>query len=139
MNSSKTEMKTYEKAVKGGDNGFVTRSLISIIALMLALVLTLSSCGSAGGTGDSGLTQTSAAKDYNAASKAEMFTDRDLSSDYDESGAVKVTLSGTSANRNDFICSFLSFSYFFSTQVRQHLQHRPARFRGPRHTSSGPP
>ena len=97
MNSSKTEMKTYEKAVKGGDNGFVTRSLISIIALMLALVLTLSSCGSAGGTGDSGLTQTSAAKDYNAASKAEMFTDRDLSSDYDESGAVKVTLSGTSA------------------------------------------
>lgn len=94
MNSSKTEMKTYEKAVKGGDNGFVTRSLISIIALMLALVLTLSSCGSAG---DSGLTQTSATGDYNAAGKAEMFTERDLSSDYDESGAVKVTLSGTSA------------------------------------------
>jgi len=97
MNISKKteETGTYEKTVRGGD-GFVTRSLISIIALMLALVLTLTSCGSAG-TGDAGLTKTSAAKEYNAASKAEMFTDRDLSPDYDESGAVTVTLSGSSA------------------------------------------
>ena len=97
MNSNK-EMKAYEKAVTGGDS-FVTKSLVSIAALMLALVLTLTSCGGAGsadGT-DADLTTTSVTKEYSAAGKSEMFTDRDLSSDYDESSAVKVTLSGDSA------------------------------------------
>lgn len=92
------------KIIKGGrqdaseasGGGFVTKSLITILALMLALVLTLTSCGSAGGTADSGLTQTSS-KGYSAAGKSEMFTERDLSADYDESGAVKVTLNGTKA------------------------------------------
>ncbi len=90
-------MKAYEKTAANGDSSFVTKSLISMIALILALVLTLTSCGGAGGTGDTGLTQTSTTKEYNAASKSEMFTERDLSADYDESSAVKVTLSGTSA------------------------------------------
>ena len=93
-----TGKKTYEKAVAGGER-FVTKSLISIAALMLALVLTLTSCGGAGSAGstDDSLTTTSTSKEYSAAGKAEMFTDRDLSADYDESSAVKVTLSGTSA------------------------------------------
>ena len=93
-----TGKKTYEKAVAGGER-FVTKSLVSIAALMLALVLTLTSCGGAGSAGstDDSLTATSTSKEYNAAGKAEMFTDRDLSADYDESSAVKVTLSGTSA------------------------------------------
>ena len=90
-------MKAYEKTAANGDSSFVTKSLISMIALILALVLTLTSCGGAGGKGDTGLTQTSTTKEYNAASKSEMFTERDLSADYDESSAVKVTLSGTSA------------------------------------------
>ena len=90
-------MKAYEKTAANGDSSFVTKSLISMIALILALVLTLTSCGGAGGTGDTGLTQTSTTKEYNAASKSEMFTERDLSADYDESSAVKVTLSGTLA------------------------------------------
>ena len=90
-------MKAYEKTAANGDSSFVTKSLISMIALILALVLTLTSCGGAGNTGDTGLTQTSTTKEYNAASKSEMFTERDLSADYDESSAVKVTLSGTSA------------------------------------------
>ena len=97
MDSNNKEMKAYEKTAANSDSSFVTKSLISMIALILALVLTLTSCGGAGGTGDTGLTQTSTTKEYNAASKSEMFTERDLSADYDESSAVKVTLSGTSA------------------------------------------
>ena len=100
MNSSRQEMKTNEKTVANGDSSFVTKSLISMIALILALVLTLTSCGGGSSTESAGgadLTETSVTKEYNAAGKAEMFTERDLSADYDESTAVKVTLSGTSA------------------------------------------
>ena len=100
MNSSRQEMKTNEKTVANGDSSFVTKSLISMIALILALVLTLTSCGGGSSTESAGgadLTETSVTKEYNAAGKAEMFTERDLSADYDESSAVKVTLSGTSA------------------------------------------
>lgn len=76
---------------RGVDNSFVTKALVSILALMLALMLTLTSCGSSGNN----ISTTST--DYNAASKTEMFTDRDLSSDYDESSAETITLNGTSA------------------------------------------
>ena len=94
-----------DRIIKGGkdrvsdtaDRGFVTKSLVSIGALMLALVLTLTSCGGAGSSDSTGITTTSTTTtEYNAASKAEMFTERDLSADYDANG-VKVTLSGTSA------------------------------------------
>ena len=96
MNGNRNkETKTYEKAVAGGDS-FVTRSLVSIGALLLALVLTLSSCGSTGSSADEG-SGTATSTEYSAASKSEMFTERDLSSDYDENGAVKITMSGTSA------------------------------------------
>ena len=96
MNKSRsTETKAYDKAVAGGES-FVTRSLVSIGALLLALVLTLSSCGSGQTAGDTDSSSVTAAQ-YSAAAKSEMFTERDLSGDYDESGAVKVTLNGTSA------------------------------------------
>ena len=95
------------KIIKGGkadpaaaeEKNFVTKSLTAVLALMLALVLTLTSCGGAGDTADTASENitTTSATEYNAAGKAEMFTDRDLSGDYDESSAVKVTLSGSSA------------------------------------------
>ena len=65
---------------------------------MLALVLTFTSCGS---TESSALSATSGevtteAAD-NAVSKTEMFTERDLSGEYDESEAETITLSGSAA------------------------------------------
>ena len=79
--------------------GSFTKALASMAALVLALILTLTSCGGAAGTSDtdSGITAASTETSSNAASKAEMFTDRDLSADYDESSAVTIELSGTSA------------------------------------------
>lgn len=79
--------------------GAFTKALASMTALVLALILTLTSCGSSASTGDTGtdVTTTSTETTYDAASKSEMFTDRDLSADYDESSAVTIELSGTSA------------------------------------------
>ena len=91
--------KIYEGAgVKKGSAG---KALAAVAALLLALMLTLSSCGnaeSAGAASDAGtVATTSTTTVYDAASKAEMFTERDLSADYDESEAETITLSGTSA------------------------------------------
>ena len=69
-----------------------------ILALLLTFAMTFASCGSTAGAADTGAaTAATAAKEYTAASKSEMFTDRDLSGDYDESKAETITLSGTSA------------------------------------------
>jgi hypothetical protein len=73
--------------------------MVSILALILALVLFLASCGtveSSADTGSSAVSATSSAE-YNAASKADMFTERDLSGDYDESEAETITLNGSTA------------------------------------------
>jgi hypothetical protein len=79
------------------DKNFVTKALVSILALLLAFALTLTSCGS-GDTSSSAMTTTSSEQSLdNAVSKSEMFTERDLADDYDESGAETITLSGTSA------------------------------------------
>lgn len=85
---------TYKDA--GVEKGFTTKALIAVLALILAFALTLSSCGSAADTGSSAVTTTAASLD-NAVSKSEMFTERDLSDDYDESEAETITLSGNSA------------------------------------------
>ncbi len=85
---------TYKDA--GVEKSFTTKALISVLALLLAFALTLSSCGSAADTGSSAVTTTAASVD-NAVSKSEMFTERDLSDDYDESEAETITLSGSSA------------------------------------------
>ena len=85
---------TYKDA--GVEKGFTTKALITVLALILAFALTLSSCGSVADAGSSDVTTTAAALD-NAVSKSEMFTERDLSDDYDESEAETITLSGNSA------------------------------------------
>jgi len=85
---------TYKDA--GVEKGFTTKALITVLALILAFALTLSSCGSVADAGSSDVTTTAAALD-NAVSKSEMFTERDLSDDYDESSAETITLSGNSA------------------------------------------
>ena len=88
--------KTYKDA--GVERGVTAKAMTVILALILALVLTLTSCGSTAETGTTGgiTSQTSTETSYNAASKSEMFTERDLSGDYDESEAGTITLSGSS-------------------------------------------
>lgn len=81
----------------GTDRGFVTRSLITILALMMALMLTLTACGNSGSTGDTGAVTTTSAE-YDSSVISELFTDRDLSGDYDESEAETITLSGSGAD-----------------------------------------
>ncbi len=94
MDNKDYKNKTYKDA--GVEQGFTTKALITVLALLLAFALTLSSCGSAADTGSSAVTTTAASLD-NAVSKSEMFTERDLSDDYDESEAETITLSGNSA------------------------------------------
>ena len=100
MNKEYKEYKAYKdidnKEVV--DKNFVTKALVSILALLLAFMLTLTSCGTSDTT-SSAITTTSAEQGLdNAVSKSEMFTERDLADDYDESAAETITLSGTSAN-----------------------------------------
>lgn len=83
----------------GVATGAHKKALVSVLALVLALLLTLTSCGSsaeAESLGIGSVSTTEAAAD-NAVSKSEMFTERDLSGDYDESEAETITLSGSSA------------------------------------------
>ena len=88
--------RTYSDA--GVQKGFMTKALISILALILAFALTLTSCGTASGASSSAVTTTSSEQsEDNAVSKSEMFTDRDLSDEYDESEAETITLNGNSA------------------------------------------
>ena len=88
--------RTYEDA--GAQKGFTTKALLSILALILAFALTLSSCGASAVAGSQTLTTTGTEQSAdNAVSKSEMFTERDLSGEYDESEAETITLSGSSA------------------------------------------
>ena len=88
--------KTYSDA--GVQKGFMTKALISILALILAFALTLTSCGTASSASSSAVTTTSSEQSAdNAVSKSEMFTERDLSDEYDESEAETITLNGSSA------------------------------------------
>ena len=81
---------------KHRDNWKITRRLA---ALAIAAMLTFTGCAGAQSTSaessDTGITTASVT--YDAASKSEMFTDRDLSGEYDEAAAVKISLNGTSA------------------------------------------
>lgn len=69
-----------------------------ILAVTTALMIMLSGCGAAqaaAGSSDAGAQTTSVT--YDAASKSEMFTERDLSGEYDEAAALKISLNGSSA------------------------------------------
>ncbi len=91
-------------AETGTEKGVAAKAFAAMLALLLALVLTLSSCGSSAagsGTDDEAIgtvsAETTSTASSNAASKSEMFTERDLADDYNESEAETITLSGTSA------------------------------------------
>ena len=89
--------KIYKDA--GVERGAITKAMTTALALILALMLTLTSCGGsaeAESMGAGTASATEAAAD-NAVSKSEMFTERDLSGEYDESEAETITLSGSSA------------------------------------------
>lgn len=85
----------------GVAHGVAAKAKVSLLALALALMLTLSlsSCGSSAASSDLGSSVNAASTEAadNAVSKSEMFTERDLSGDYDESEAETITLSGSSA------------------------------------------
>ena len=87
---------TYKDA--GVEHGVTAKAMAVILALILALMLTLTSCGSTADAESSGesTAQTTTEATNNAAGKSEMFTDRDLSGEYDESEAETITLSGSS-------------------------------------------
>ena len=89
--------KTYKDT--GVKKGITAKTMTVILALILALSLTLTSCGSSAeaNTNGSAVTAESTEAADNAVSKSEMFTDRDLADDYDESKAETITLSGSSA------------------------------------------
>ena len=82
----------------GVEHGVTAKAMAVILALILALMLTLTSCGSTADAESSGesTAQTTTEATNNAAGKSEMFTDRDLSGEYDESEAETITLSGSS-------------------------------------------
>lgn len=89
--------KTYKDA--GVKRRFTAKIMTVILALIFALSLTLTSCGSsaeANTTGSAAAAESAEVAD-NAVSKSEMFTDRDLSGDYAENEAETITLSGSSA------------------------------------------
>ena len=101
MNNKNTDYrkKTYEDA--GVNGSFTTKALISILALLLALMITLTGCGASAGTASSGEGSANIvateASETSGASKADQFTERDLSGEYDKSEAETITLSRSTA------------------------------------------
>lgn len=80
------------------------KALVSALILILTLVFTLTSCGgtAAGDTGSSNESvsanmETTSTETNNVNTNSEMFTERDLSGEYDENSAVKISLSGSAA------------------------------------------
>ncbi len=83
----------------GVERGVTAKAMAVILSLLIALMLTFTSCG-ASAEANSGSTVTTTSTEQtadNAVSKSEMFTERDLSGDYDESEAETITLNGSSA------------------------------------------
>lgn len=96
--------KTFEDA--GVEKGFASKAFLSMIALLMALVLTLTGCGSVSAEATTTSTVTAGsiealsaeAAEASGTSKADQFTERDLSGDYDESEAETITLNVSSAS-----------------------------------------
>ena len=75
---------------------------LKTIAVLAAIMLVFTGCSAnaaSAQTNESG-TITTSQETVTVESKSEMFTERDLSGDYDESSAVSITLSGNSASVN---------------------------------------
>lgn len=73
------------------------KAFAAMLALAISLTLTMTACGANAETAGSTVTTAAAEAQDNAVSKADMFTERDLSGDYDESAAETITLNGTAA------------------------------------------
>ncbi len=71
---------------------------LSAAAIAIMLLCTGCAGSAAADTADAVTENTGTVQVSNAASKSEQFTERDLSGDYDEKEAVKITLSGSSAS-----------------------------------------
>lgn len=72
-----------------------------IVAIAAAMMLTFTGCSGAatvGSTTGSGSSAQAVTTSYDAASKSELFTERDLSDDYDEAAALRITLDGTTVS-----------------------------------------
>lgn len=71
-----------------------------IAAVLIAIMMIFAGCGAntANASGNDSESVTTSQETTVASSKSEMFTERDLSGDYDESEAVAITLNGTSAS-----------------------------------------
>lgn len=80
-------------------SGGAAKAMAPVLAMALALMLTFTSCGAGtvaeAASGNETVNSTESAD--NAVSKSEMFTERDLSGEYDESEAKTITLNGSSA------------------------------------------
>lgn len=93
----RTEKETTVKDYTGYTNRRIRGKLI---AAAIAVMLMFTGCGAgAAGSADSGSTALAetASVTYDAAGKSDQFTERDLSGEYDEAAALKIELSGTSA------------------------------------------
>lgn len=74
----------------------ITRKLT---AAAIAVMLIFTGCaGTQAAASSSEGAETASVQTYEAASKSEMFTERDLSGDYDEAAALKISLDGSSAS-----------------------------------------
>lgn len=91
--------KTYKDS--GVERGVTAKAMAVILSLLLALMLTFTSCGASAeassSSGETAVTTSTIQTADNAVSKSEMFTERDLAGDYDESEAETITLNGSSA------------------------------------------
>lgn len=95
--TNKTYKETGSHTGTGAKKRLGRKAFAAILALMLSLTLTMTACGASAETSAGTATTVTAEAQDNAVSKSEMFTERDLSGDYDESEAETITLSGTSA------------------------------------------
>ena len=73
-----------------------------MLAVTTALMIMLSGCGAAqASTNGSDANAQTTSVTYDAASKSEMFTERDLSGEYDEAAALRIALNGSTAEVTD--------------------------------------
>ena len=96
MNNKQTGTEQKEKAAKSGSRRKIAAKLI---AAAISLMLCFTGCAgvqASSGSAESTGTQTTSVT-YDAASKSEMFTERDLSGEYDEDAALRISLNGSSA------------------------------------------
>lgn len=83
-------------------NWKITKKMLAAAAAVMLMFTSCAGAASAeGNSADGSASAQTTATVYDAASKSGMFTERDLSGDYDESSALRISLNGTSAEVTD--------------------------------------